>query len=208
MTPLEIEVKFFLTRINAVEHQIQNLGAEFRDSRDETNIRYESGNEDLMRSKSLLRLRRAGQQTILTFKSEAPEPQSDYKIHREYEVSVDDFRMMQNILESLGYHQAQVYEKNRRTYQWGTSLLCLDTMPYGCFLEIEGPGPEIRDLAEKLALSWDSRILMNYLEMFERIRAALGLPFNDVTFANFRSVPMEPVSELIQGFTAGGGGSA
>ncbi len=207
MTSLEIEVKFYLTRMNAVEQQIQGLGAGLRDCRDETNIRYESGNNDLMRSKSLLRLRRAGRQTILTFKSEAPEVQSDYKIHREYEVSVDDFDMMQNILESLGYHQAQVYEKNRRTYQWGASLLCLDTMPYGCFLEIEGPGHEIRDLAEKLSLDWDSRILLNYLEMFERIRAALGLRFNDITFANFKSVPLEPVSGLIQSFTAGAGES-
>jgi len=207
MTPVEIEVKFFLSRMNAMEQQIQRIGAEFRDCRDETNIRYESGNEDLRRSKSLLRLRRAGGQTILTFKSEAPEPQGDYKVHREYEVSVDDFEMMQNILDSLGYHQAQIYEKNRWTYQWGASLLCLDTMPYGCFLEIEGPGREIRELAQQLALAWDSRILLNYLEIFERIRTALGLPFSDVTFANFQSVPMEPVSELIQAFTAGHGGS-
>jgi len=203
MTVIETEVKFFLADSDALERQLQTIGAGFRDAVNETNLRYETGNHELLHNKSLLRLRRAGQQAILTFKSEAPEPQNEYKTHREYEVSVDDFEMMQKILESLGYHQAQVYEKYRKTYQSGNALLCLDTMPYGPFLEIEGPGREIRDLAEKLKLPWQNRILLNYLEMFERIKADLGLPFTDVTFANFESVPLDPISGLIKDFTAG-----
>ena len=187
MSNLEIEVKFFLTDIDLKRQQIQELNATLLSSVNETNIRYETEDCGLFKNKSLLRLRQADQVT-LTYKSEPPEKTSEFKVHREYEVTVDDFEMMKNILVSLGFHQAQIYEKHRESYQLEGATLCLDTMPYGNFLEIEGPGPEIRPIAERLGLNWKKRILMNYLEMFEWIKSELGLSFSDVTFDNFQSI--------------------
>jgi len=77
-------------------------------------------------------------------------------------------------------------------------------MPYGNFLEIEAPGREIRQTAERLGLDWNRRILMNYLEMFEWIKSELGLPFSDVTFANFQSVEND-MAGLITRFEANDG---
>ena len=187
MSNLEIEVKFFLTDINLTRQQIQELNAIFLSSVNETNIRYETQDCCLLKNKSLLRLRQADQVT-LTYKSEPPEKNNEFKIHQEYEVTVDDFEMMTNILVSLGFHPEQIYEKHRESYQLGDATLCLDTMPYGNFLEIEGPGPEIRPIAERLGLSWEKRILANYLEIFEWIKSTLALSFSDVTFDNFQSI--------------------
>lgn len=207
MTSLEIEVKFFLETTAPVQEQVKALGAEFGNAVEETNIRYETRDNALYSNKSLLRLRRADQSTLLTFKAETQAIQTDYKIHTEYEVSVDSFEMMKNILESLGFHQAQVYEKQRRTCQLKDVTLCLDTMPYGVFLELEGPGEAIRQMAGRLGLAWEDRILMNYLEMFDRIRSEKGLDVNDVTFENFRSVPASELAPLIKNFRVGKSGS-
>jgi len=198
MSALEIEVKFFLSDIDHIRRKIQGLSATHLGSVNETNIRYETEDCGLFRKKSLLRLRRADGVT-LTYKSEPPEKNNDFKIHREYEVTVDDFEMMKNILVSLGFHPEQIYEKHRESYRFGNAILCLDTMPYGTFLEIEGPAPEIRPIAERLELPWNKRILMNYLEMFERIKSDLGLEFTDITFENFKPVKMA-ISQLIARF--------
>jgi adenylate cyclase class 2 len=202
MSSLEIEVKFFLPDIEDLERRIQSLGAGFQGTVHETNIRFETADNALFRQRSLLRLRRADRIT-LTYKSENPQKQGDYKVHTEYEASVDSFEAMENILVSLGFHAAQTYEKIRRTYELGPVELCLDTMPYGGFLEIEGPGEAIRAVSGRLSLAWEERILMNYLEMFEKIRKTADLSFTDVTFENFRGVRSEDMAALIRGFRAG-----
>ncbi|MFP4531660.1 MAG: class IV adenylate cyclase [Desulfobacterales bacterium] len=206
MSSLEIEVKFFIPDTDTARNQIKALTPEFLGATDETNIRYETEDCGLLRKKSLLRLRRTDRAT-LTFKSESPDPSDEYKIHREYEVIVDNFEAMQNILVSLGFHPEQVYEKKRESYKLGDVVLCLDTMPYGNFLEIEGPGPEIRPLAKRLGLKWQNRILLNYLEMFEQIKTELGLSFSDVTFKNFQTVEADP-ADLIPRFEVGADASA
>jgi len=206
MSSLEIEVTFFLTDIDAARDQIKSLNPQYLGSTNETNIRYETQDCGLLQKKALLRLRRADRIT-LTYKSEPPEPSDEYKIQREFEVAVDDFEAMQNILVSLGFHPEQVYEKYRESYKLGDVVLCLDTMPYGDFLEIEGPGPEIRPLAARLGLEWQKRILTNYLEMFEQIKSELGLAFSDVTFENFQKVKANP-ADLIPRFETGGDASA
>jgi adenylate cyclase class 2 len=100
-------------------------------------------------------------------------------------MEVDDFDTCRTILEGLGFHPAQTYEKWRETFTLRDTKLLIDTMPYGVFLEIEGDKSGIRNMADQLALKWKERIVLNYLEIFEIIRREEGLPFNDVTFDNF-----------------------
>ena len=118
------------------------------------------------------------------------------KVYRELEVEVNDCDAMTAILQSLGFHPAQVYEKRRRVFHWRDVELCLDRMPFGDFLEIEGPKESIRDAADRLELAWRDRILTNYLSIFEMVRTAYELPFNDVTFANFERHPVNLVPML------------
>lgn len=191
---LEIEVKFYLHHPEAVKQNLCNLGAVSMGKGFETNIRFEDENETLIQRKRLLRLRKDNKAT-LTFKAEPQknegQPGEEYKVYRELEVEVSDFSTMESILVRLGFHQAQVYEKERETFLYKQAAICLDTLPYGEFMEIEGEKNRIREIAAALGFDWESRICSNYLEIFTRLQSRLNLEFCDLTFSNFKGVSFD-----------------
>jgi len=202
MEQLEVEVKFYLADIDRLRTKILELGAESKGRLFETNIRYEDKNNSLIKKKSVLRLRQ-DEKTTFTFKSRPPVKSRDYKIVNELEVEVSDFATMDQILQSLGFHAEQKYEKWRETMVLDQTLFCLDTMPYGDFLEIEGQEKDIRYYASTLGLNWQKRILFNYLEIFETIRNNINLEFKDLTFVNFETIDAD-VAMFLNELEAGG----
>jgi adenylate cyclase, class 2 len=183
MNPVETEVKFHLPDPPAVRTRLLSLGARSLGRSHERNIRFENEAKGLRRAGNLLRLRRDRKST-LTYKCAPAQADPEFKQFTELEVDVSDFDTMRLILASLGFHPEQVYEKWRETLVIDNTTFCLDELPFGNFLEIEGPKEHIRDFAGRLALEWGRRILLNYLEIFEIIRADQGLSFSDATFAN------------------------
>jgi len=192
---LETEVKFYLPDIEHIRTRIANLSAVFKGRALETNIRFEDAQKTLIQKKSLLRLRK-GTKITLTFKSEPPFKDNQFKIFKEFEVEVSDFDIMEHILKSLGFKEEQVYEKWRETYVLGDTHFCLDTMPYGNFLEIEGKKESIRQLASQIGLLWEKRILLNYLAIFDILKRQLNLSFYDVTFSNFNNIRFDMAQYL------------
>ena len=181
---LEIEVKFHLSDTAGIQQRLADLGATSGPRLFESNTRFDSHKSSLQQKGCLLRLRQ-DQTCRLTFKRKPETEDREVKVFHELEVGVDDFKTMAAILESIGFYPVQVYEKWRQTFMLNNAEICLDTMPYGIFLEIEGSKPQIKTIAERLALPWEKRILSNYLAIFEYIRKDAGLPFDDVTFDNF-----------------------
>ena len=188
MDHLEIELKFYLSAFTALRGRLLDLGAECIGRRTfEHNVRFDNAEGRLLKNHCLLRLRK-DRDTTLTFKSPPAEADTRFKIFRELEVSVDDFDAMDAILSALGFCCCQTYEKWRETWQLNEAILCMDTLPFGRFLEIEGlPGP-IMQIIHDLGLKWKHRILSSYLEIFSVLRDREGLPFTDVTFDNFKTV--------------------
>ena len=92
---------------------------------------------------------------------------------------------------AIGLHQEQIYEKWRETLLLNNTSFCIDTMPFGDFLEIEGSKKEIKKWADKIGLKWEKRILVNYLAIFEIIKAKSKLTFSDITFQNFKGLKIE-----------------
>lgn len=195
MKQLEIEVKFYLPDIESMQRRILALGAESKRRVFENNVRYEDESNTLIRKKSLLRLRRDSK-TTLTFKSSPPVASTQFKVFNELEVEIGDFETMNQILQKLGFHPEQIYEKWRETLILDETWFYLDTMPYGTFLEIEGSKKNIRAYAARLGLSWDKRILLNYLQIFQIIRQKQHLKFTDLTFKNFESVRIDMAAFL------------
>lgn len=182
---IEIEVKFLVTDLNALLERLTTLGAQSRGRVFETNIRYEDASDSLIQRKSLLRLRK-DQKATLTHKSPVPgDDGRDVKMYNELEVTVGDFETTDAILLSLGFHQAQRYEKWRETFMMDETVICMDTLPFGEFIEIEGEQAAIQATAGRLGLAWQDRILTNYLALFAHLKQTLRLEFNDVTFDNF-----------------------
>jgi adenylate cyclase class 2 len=195
MEALEIEVKFYVADLERMQRRILALGAESKGRVFENNVRYEDENNTLIRKKSLLRLRRDAK-TILTFKSSPPVASTEFKVFNELEVEVSNFETLNRILENLGFHPEQLYEKWRETLILDQTGFYLDTMPNGTFLEIEGSEEDIRAHAAGLGLNWQKRILLNYLEIFEIIRQTLTLNFNDLTFKNFENIRVDMAAFL------------
>ena len=199
MEHIETEAKFILSDVQSIRERIVELGVDVKGRVFETNIRFEDIDESLLRKKSLLRLRRDAN-TKLTYKSEPAIKDDQFKTFRELEVQVSDFTTMKLILEHLGFHQAQIYEKWRETFIFNNTILCLDTMPFGDFLEIEGKKEYIKAAASKIGLQWEARITLNYLAIFDIIRQKLNLSFTDITFDNFKkiSIDLTKYSHLIE----------
>jgi adenylate cyclase class 2 len=199
--PLEIEVKFHLTEVDAMRDLILAMGATACGRVFETNTRFDNGAKSLKDQGILLRLRK-DDRVRLTFKSPPAVRDKDFKIRRELEVQVDSFDTCGAILEGLGFHPEQTYEKWRETLALRDTKLLIDTMPYGVFLEIEGEKTDIRHIADQLHLKWKERIVLNYLKIFEIIRREEGLPFDDVTFDNFKQTRVD-IRRYLPGLYAG-----
>ena len=189
MEPLEIEIKFPVPDILSLRKKIEDVGAVSKGRYFEVNARFDDATESLKRNACLLRLRK-DTRTILTFKSKPVDRDPQFKVHRELEVQVSDFDTMEQILNSLGYQRRQIYEKWRETFQFGSTHLCLDQMPFGDYLEIEGSRTAIRNAASRLELDWNRRIRSTYLELFSILRDRLQLGFSDITFENFKDVAL------------------
>lgn len=195
MDYLETEVKYHIPEIENIRDHIIKIGAVFKKRSFERNIRFEDSQNHLIKEQSLLRLRKDNKVT-LTFKSPPSRQDKQFKVLKELEVEVSDFATMKRILESVGFHEEQTYEKWREYYILNNTEICLDTMPYGEFIEIEGEKDDIKTTARLMGLNWQNRILLNYLSIFDIIKDKLNLSFNNVTFDNFKNVPVNIVDYL------------
>lgn len=206
MPELEIEVKFFLSSPETARENLLALGARRESVRVfERNLRFEDDRGRPGRDGGLLRLRQ-DRRARLTFKGDPGKAVADmareFKVFRELEVDVSDFERTRDILEAIGFSVVQRYEKYRETFSLDGTECCLDTLPYGDFLEIEGSPEAIRTVADRLGLPWERRILANYLAMFEVIRETFGLSFSDLVFEHFESAPVD-AAPTIRRFEAG-----
>ncbi len=188
---VENEVKIHVPDLDAVAARLAAAGAELIAPRVfERNVRYENDDETFTPQGIVLRLRQ-DTRVRLTYKD--PGVVKGGALERfEAEVTVDDYDTMDMILRRLGFHPYIVYEKYRTTYELSGAEIVLDEMPYGHFIEIEG-APDVIDATLKtLELQDRPRLLMSYLNLFTRVKEALGLFCHDLTFANFDGITVPP----------------
>jgi adenylate cyclase, class 2 len=183
---LEIEAKFWVPELEAFRARVLGAGGRVVAPRQlEHNERFDTPDGRLRRSGEVLRLRRDQHQT-LTYKRALASPE----IRSETELKVDDLEAARSLLLGLGYVPIFVYEKNREVLALGDSLVMLDELPFGTFVEIEGPSLEaIGRAAARLGLDWTQRIARSYLSIFEALRLRLGLAAEHATFADLQPAP-------------------
>jgi adenylate cyclase class 2 len=187
----ETEVKFYVLDLNRIQTQLQALKAHLIQPRVlETNIRFDLPDASLRSKGNVLRLR-YDTDARLTYKSASKNEQGVLS-RREIEFVVEDFEKAKQFLEALGYQKMVFYEKYRTTYELNGTLVMLDELPYGNFVEVEGETIEIiRTSSLQLNLNWDTAIATSYTSVFERARTALKLSFTDLSFANFANVNVD-----------------
>lgn len=166
---VEIEVKFYVISLDDIAEKIIDLGGKLVTERIfEKNLRFDTADQKLRNLHQVLRLRQ-DKDNILTFKG-AVETGKPVSIRQEIEVVVDDFETTRKLLKGLGYEVVMEYEKYRTTYSLLDTLVVLDELPYGKFIEIEGPdGNSIQKVARNLNLNWKTRVMTSYTYLFETL---------------------------------------
>lgn len=188
----EIEAKFLVRDLSAVAQRLEALGAQVTFPRVyEVNLRFDTPDGSLTSARQVLRLRQDAA-AFLTFKG-PQRPGESVSSRQEIEFQVSDFTAARHLLEALGYQVAVIYEKYRTTYQYGDLVVVLDEMPFGSFIEIEGPGADsIHAAAASLNLDWEARSSASYLALFNQLCAARGLSAQNLTFDELRGVTAAP----------------
>jgi adenylate cyclase class 2 len=179
---LEIEKKYQLTeeetaRIVAL---LEKSEAVFAGEDLEENIIYTSA--ALKDRQAVLRLRRIGPKTILTYKERLPQ-QSGIKHQIEHETEVADFDTAAQIFAALGFTPALVYEKRRRTWQLNDVEVMVDKLPFGLYLEIEGAVEAIENTEKLLGLE-SARVVH---ETYPQLTATFGKLNGTVIEARFEN---------------------
>ena len=187
----EIEVKFLIDDLSAIRQRLVALGATLKTPRTfEENWLFDTPDEQLTRQSRLLRLRR-DRRNLITYKEPPVHNDPDFKIMREYEVEVSDFSQMQLILEKLGFTPSLHFEKYRETLTYQGAEIVLDEVPFGTFMEIEGPREAIRDIVMALGLDFATRLVSSYVEIFEAVCTTYKLSATDMTFETFQSLAID-----------------
>ena len=186
----ELEVKIHIADKSALEEKLIRVGAKLIKPRQfEHNLIFDTPDEDFRKMDRVLRLRK-DDCVRLTLKEHA-RYDAGVKDRREIEFEVDDYDAAQDFLEGLGFQVRLIYEKYRSSYHLGDVEIVVDVMPFGDFIEIEGPDAEtIQATTASLDLDVSAHIRLNYVQILERLREHHGFTFRDLTFENFQDIPM------------------
>lgn len=190
----ELEIKLWVNNLDPIQRFLNANAVLIQPRIHEINLRFDLPDESLKNTKRVLRLRQ-DQQVTLTFKGPGVERQGVH-VRQELELVVNDFQTARQFLEALGYKVQMIYEKYRSTYQLDEVLITLDEMPYGHFIELEGPEPDqIQKVCNQIGLNWNARIIDSYTDIFDRLKATLDLNIQDLVFANFEGLS-NPIASL------------
>jgi adenylate cyclase, class 2 len=133
----------------------------------------------LRNSDQLLRLRRSGPLSTVTYKG--PATRERYKSREEIEFEVSDPSNFELVLNRLGYTPGFRYEKYRTKFADTPGIVTIDETPIGVFLELEGPSDWIDSTALRLGFSPAEYFTASYAALYqEYLRSHQGAPANMV----------------------------
>ena len=188
----ELEIKLYISDLPGLHLQLIAQGAQqVKPRQREYNLRFDTPTGELSSSAQVLRLRQ-DTDVRLTYKGPS-EMHSGVRSRREIEFTVSDFEAARSFFVALGYQVRVIYEKYRTTFLLAGVEVTLDELPYGNFVEIEGPDTQaITAVADSLRLNRSASIAASYTMLFDHLRTVLGLTFRDLTFENFANIKVSP----------------
>ncbi|MGI9104321.1 MAG: class IV adenylate cyclase [Terriglobales bacterium] len=186
MPPREVEIKFVMDDVRALERKLRGLGFRRQTPRThELNTLYDLPGGVLRSRGELLRLRKYGRDWILTHKGQGRAGR--HKSRVECETPVNDGEQMQGILAALGFAPSFRYEKFRSEWSDDAGHVVLDETPIGNYGEIEGPPRWIDRTARALGISAAHYITDSYAQLFMKWKERTGSPAEEMTFKALRS---------------------
>ena len=164
-TPQEVEIKFLVPDLKALEQNLRQLGfCCATPSTHEINTLYDLPGQKLRWRGELLRLRCYGDKWKLTHKAKGK--LGRHKSRGELETGVSDGKAMDAMLRVLGYIPSFIYEKFRAEWRDDEGKVVLDHTPIGDMAEIEGKARWIDRTARSLGITPSHYITQSYAELF------------------------------------------
>jgi len=159
-TEIKLRLRGGLAKIRHLLHQ-----AGFRITKHrtlESNTLFDNTKQMLRKHGKLIRVRRVGTHTLLTYKG--PSQPSRYKKRKEIEIDLPHPAPFAPILNEIGLHPVFRYEKFRTEYARSSNQgkVLLDETPVGNFLEIEGNARWIDRTAKQLGFKKSDYITRSY----------------------------------------------
>jgi adenylate cyclase class 2 len=178
----EIEVKIRIDDPDDFRRRLTGLGARTRRERHlEDNVLYDYPEMAITRRGCLLRVRKRPGEGILTFKGRG-RIEAGAKVRPEQEIRVDDPDTLRAILEAAGLGSIYRYQKYRTEFELAGVVVAVDELPFGCFLEIEGPLKSIHQIATRLGYGPDSFLATTYRTLHQEHADRTGEPMGDLVF--------------------------
>ena len=182
----EIEIKFRIEEPRALERALKRAGfLQVTPSTHEMNTLYDLPGQRLRKSGQLLRLRKYGDEWVLTHKSKGDVGR--HKTRVELETRVDDGEQSDAILRALGFAPAFRYEKYRAEWSDGTGHVVVDRTPIGWLGEIEGRPRWIDRTARALGIKRGDYMTQTYADLFFSWKRTNRSPAMEMTFRAVRS---------------------
>jgi adenylate cyclase class 2 len=185
MQSIEIEVKFRVRDLKALEAQLSELGFRCKTPRTfERNILFDTPARELRGTRQILRLRRYGDRWVLTHKQTTPNdsPDARHKERIETETVVEDGEAVASIFRVLGYTYSFVYEKWRSEWADEEGHCVLDETPIGQYAELEGPREWIDRMLATLHVDQADVTLLSYGRLFEQWQKETGSQARNMSF--------------------------
>jgi adenylate cyclase class 2 len=189
MQSIEIEVKFSVRDLKALEAQLSELGFHCKTPRTfERNILFDTPARELRATRQILRLRRYGERWVLTHKQTTPNdsPDARHKERIETETVVEDGEAVASIFRVLGYTSTFVYEKWRSEWADSEGHCVLDETPIGLYAELEGPREWIDRMLVALHVDQADVTILSYGRLFEQWQKQTGSQAQNMSFAEIQ----------------------
>ena len=201
MQAAEIELKFPVTDVNALQNRLPQLGFHLVTARTfEQNTLYDTPGRDLRLRREILRIRQYGHLCTVTHKrmsSQDPVDTTRYKIRIETETIVAEGAALAEIFHQMGYDAVFVYEKYRTEWSFAleggaTAHLVIDETPIGNYAELEGPTDWIDRTLAQLGISHAVCLTDSYGKLFLDWRQRTGSAAENLTFAEISAPVLAP----------------
>jgi len=182
----EIEIKFRVADKQTLTRRLR--AAKFRMATPRThemNTLYDLAGQPLRKRGDLLRLRKYGEQWVLTHKSKGKAGR--HKTRVELETKVENGPKMEAILLALGFQPSFRYEKFRAEWSDGRGHVLVDETPIGNFGEIEGPARWIDQTAKQLGIRTEDYLTDTYAGLFFAWKRRTRSTADEMTFRAIRS---------------------
>jgi adenylate cyclase class 2 len=157
-----MELKFRVDDFREIRRKLESLGAELGRPVEENNLVLDRMGAPLGKMDTLFRLRNKGDKTLVTVKK--PLPATALKVRNEVEAVLDcPQEKALELFGLLGYGVVYEYRKERQECVLGEASICLDSLWFGNFVEIESSSEEgVLGAAGLLGLNPDEGIRFSY----------------------------------------------